>query len=152
MACSKWSSPVCRLAGRLHGNGSRNRIRCAGSKQAGIVLILKSGDKGKYWKGGALCGDRLATKLPTIAETMERCVAGVCVAGKERRAAGRCDRREGNSLAERPGSAFFVTRVTKVHATLLGGFPRLFILDTCYNLSLTPSAPESRNDCLLFSN
>ena len=36
-----------------------------------------------------LCGDRVATKLPTIAETMERCVAGVCVAGKEReRAAG----------------------------------------------------------------
>jgi hypothetical protein len=71
------------FAGRLRGNGSR----CAGSKQAGIVRILKSGDKGKYWKGGALCGDRVATKLLTIAQTMERCVADVCVAGKIERAA-----------------------------------------------------------------
>jgi len=82
------------FAGRLHGNGSRNRIRRAGSKQAGIVLILKSGDKGKYWKGGALCGDRVATKLLTIADTRERCVAGVCVAGKKKRKSrGQCDRR-----------------------------------------------------------
>jgi hypothetical protein len=67
-------------------------------KQARIVLILKSGDKGKYWKGGALCGDRVVTKLPTIADTMERvCCERVRLAGKERRAAGRCDRREGNS-------------------------------------------------------
>jgi hypothetical protein len=86
-------APVCRLAGQLRGNGSRNRIRCAGPKQAGIVLILKSGDKGKYWKGGALCGDRVATKLPTIAESTERCVAGLCVAGKERKSRGQCDRR-----------------------------------------------------------
>jgi hypothetical protein len=62
-------------------------------KQARIVPILKSGDKGKYWKGGALCGDRVVTKLPTIADTMER----VRFAGKERRAAGRCHRREENS-------------------------------------------------------
>jgi hypothetical protein len=82
------------FAGRLRGNGSRNRIRCAGSKQARIVLILKSGDKGKYWKGGALCGDQVATKLLTIAETMERCVAGVCVAGKERKKLrAKCDSR-----------------------------------------------------------
>jgi hypothetical protein len=81
------------FSGRLRGNGSRNRIRCAGSKQAGIVFILKPGDKGKYWKGGALCGDRVATKLPTIAETLERCVAGLCVAGKERKSRGQCERR-----------------------------------------------------------
>jgi hypothetical protein len=47
-------------------------------KQARIVLILKSGDKGKYWKGGALCGDRVVTKLPTITDTIERVLLRVC--------------------------------------------------------------------------
>ena len=48
-----------------------------------------------FWKGGALCGDRVVTKLPTIADTMEQvCCECVRFAGKDRRAAGR---REGNS-------------------------------------------------------
>ena len=56
-------APVLSFAGRLRGNGSRNRIRCARPKQAGIVRISKSGDKGKYWKGGALCGDRACDEI-----------------------------------------------------------------------------------------
>ena len=43
-------APVCRLPADCAADGSRNRIKCAGSKQAGIVLILKSVDKGKYWR------------------------------------------------------------------------------------------------------
>ena len=65
-------APVCRLPADCTADGSRNRIKCAGSKQAGIVLILKSVDKGKNWKRDTLCGDRVATILPIIAETMER--------------------------------------------------------------------------------
>ena len=40
--------PVDRLPADCAADGSRNRIRSAGSKQAGIVLIAKSGDKGEY--------------------------------------------------------------------------------------------------------
>jgi hypothetical protein len=46
----KGLAPVCRLPADCAADGSRNRIKCAGSKQAGVVQILKSVDKGKYWK------------------------------------------------------------------------------------------------------
>ena|SRR5271170_2347223 len=91
-------APVCRLPADCT---AMDRIRCAGSKQAGIVLILKSGDKGRYWKGGALCGDRVATKIAdNCGHNGAVCRRCVRFAGKRRRAADRCDRREGNSLAE----------------------------------------------------
>ena len=65
-------APVRRLPADCAADGSKNRIKCGGRTQAGMVPILTSGDKGKYRKGGALCGDRDATKVPTVAETVER--------------------------------------------------------------------------------
>jgi hypothetical protein len=54
------------------------------------------------------------------------------------------------SYVWKPGSAFFATRVTKVHATLLAGFQDLFILDTLLQLTSTPSAQSRETTVYLF--
>jgi len=60
----------------------------------GLCGFRSLGTKGSIGKEAPCAAIERATKLPTIAETTERCVAGVCVAGKERKMPrARCDRR-----------------------------------------------------------
>jgi len=54
------------------------------------------------------------------------------------------------SYVWKPGSAFFATRVRKVHAILLAGFQDLFILDTLLQLTSTPSARSRETTVYLF--
>jgi hypothetical protein len=77
-----------------------NQMRRIKSK-LGLLLILKSGDEGKYWKGGA------PVRRSSCDEIADNCrhdgsVCRGCVrfAGKKGRAVGRRDRRGGKSLAE----------------------------------------------------